>query len=311
MVKGHHHISMITKNGQSNNDFYTKVLGLRRVMMTVNQDSPDMYHLFFGDKTGAPGTELTFFEIPMSGMTHRGTNSISRIGLFVPTLESIQYWVARFDELQVKHTGIGNYAGRNAVLFEDHEGLRMVLIEHDGSALPSAWEQWEDSPVPAEHRILGMGPIEITVLKPEKTIHLLEAVFQYKIVEETDEWTRIQTDEGGQYSEIVIVQQDGPSERPGRGSVHHLALRARDVKQLLEWDEAIYSQGILTSGEVDRHFFQSVYFRDGNGILFEIATDEPGFVKDGDLENLGKQLDLPPKLEPHRKEIEAKLTPIV
>ena len=310
MLKGHHHISMITKNGQKNNDFYTKVLGLRRVMMTVNQDSPDMYHLFFGDRTGAPGTELTFFEIPMSGMTHRGTNSISKIGLLVPSYESLQYWEQRFNELGVKHEGIGTFAGREALLFEDYEGLRMALINHNGGHVPAEWEAWDDSTVPTEHRILGMATIEITVREPEKTISLLQAVFNYNIVDENANWTRIQTETGGIFSEILVVQQDGPIERPGRGSVHHLAVRARDIRQLKQWDEAIRAKGILTSGEVDRHYFQSVYFRDGNGILFEIATDEPGFVKDGDIENLGVKLDLPPKLEAKREEIVAKLAPL-
>ena len=310
MLIGHHHISMITKNGQKNNDFYTKVLGLRRVMMTVNQDSPDMYHLFFGDKTGAPGTELTFFEIPMSGMTHRGTNSISKIGLLVPSYESLQYWEQRFTDLGVKHEGIGTFAGREALLFEDHEGLRMAIINHNGADVPTAWVAWDESPVPTEHRILGMATIELTVQEPMKTIQLLQAIFDYKIVEQTENLTRIQTDTGGVFSEILLVQQDGPVERPGRGSVHHLAVRARDTAQLNEWDEAIRVKGIMTSGEVDRHYFQSVYFRDENGILFELATDGPGFVKDGDIENLGMKLDLPPKLEAKREEIVAMLAPL-
>ena len=310
MLKGHHHISMITKNGQKNNAFYTNVLGLRRVMMTVNQDSPDMYHLFFGDRTGAPGTELTFFEIPMSGMTHRGTNSISRIGLLVPSYESLQYWEAHFNEIGVKHEGIGTFAGREALLFEDHEGLRMALINHNGADVPARWEGWDDSPVPSEHRILGMATIELTLREPKKTISLLQAVFKYSIVEENDEWIRIQTEEGGVFSELLLIQQDGPVERPGRGSVHHLAVRARDVAQLNRWDEAIRAQGVLTSGEVDRYFFQSVYFRDGNGILFEIATDEPGFAKDGNYDNLGEELELPPKFESQREAIISKLQPL-
>ena len=310
MLKGHHHISMITKNGQKNNDFYTNVLGLRRVMMTVNQDSPDMYHLFFGDKTGAPGTELTFFEIPMSGMTYRGTNSISRIGLLVPSTESLTYWEQRFNELGVKHEGISTFAGREALRFEDHEGLRMALINHNGADVPARWEAWDDSPVPSEHRILGMATIELTVQSPMKTINLLQSIFSYKIVEQTAEWTRIQTEAGGIFSEILLVQQDGPVERPGRGSVHHLAVRARDVTQLNKWDEEIRAQGVVTSGEVDRHFFRSVYFRDENGILFEVATDEPGFAKDGNYDNLGEELELPPKFEGQREAIISKLLPL-
>ena len=307
-LKGHHHISMITKNGQKNNEFYTKVLGLRRVMMTVNQDSPDMYHLFFGDKTGAPGTELTFFEIPMAGLTHRGTNAISKIGLLVPSKESFTYWIERFTELNVKHE-IMNYVGKEVLTFEDHEGLRFAMFSHDNAPLQDGWQAWEESIIPEEHRILGMGPIEITVREPEKTIALLQTIFNYTVVDQQENWTRIQT-KAGVFSELIIIKQDGIVERPGRGSVHHLALRAKDVKQLNEWDEAIRALGYQTSGEVDRHYFQSVYFRDENNILFELATDEPGFAKDGDYDNLGQKLDLPPKLEPHRETIVARLSPL-
>ncbi len=310
MLKGHHHISMITKNAQKNNDFYTKVLGLRRVLMTVNQDAPDMYHLFFGDKTGAPGTELTFFEIPMSGMTHKGTNSISRIGLLVPSYDSLLYWEDRLNHFNVKNNGITFYAGKASLTFEDHEGLSFVLINHQQKEIPASWQAWDGSDVPIEHRILGMGTIELTVREPEKTINLLGAIFNYEVVEAKDRWTRIQTRDGGIFSEIILFQQDGPAERPGRGSVHHLAIRARDVVQLNEWDAAIRARGLVTSGEVDRHYFQSVYFRDENNILFEIATDEPGFVKDGNDEDLGTYLELPPKLVEKRAQIEANLTPI-
>ena len=307
-ITGHHHISMITKNGQKNNTFYTKVLGLHRVLMTVNQDSPDMYHLFYGDETGAPGTELTFFEIPMAGMTHRGTNAITRIGLYVPSAESLTYWKKRFEEMNVKHEDISTYAGREALQFEDHEGLRMVLMNHEQQPLQENWQTWQQSEVPEEHQILGMATIELTVNKPMKTFQLLQAVFKYEIVEETEAYMRIQTKDGGRFSELLIVQQDGPTEKPGRGSIHHLALRAPDVKTLNEWDEAIRARGMMTSGEVDRHYFQSVYFRDGNGILFELATDEPGFGQSSN--ELGKHLELPPKLEVKREEIIANLAPL-
>lgn len=309
-LKGHHHISMITKNAQQNNRFYTEVLGLRRVMKTVNQDSPNMYHLFFGDKTGAPGTELTFFEIPMSGRTYRGTNSISRIGLLVPDYNSLLYWEERLTQHKVKHKGITFYAGQASLQFEDEEGLGFVLLNHKNGATPEKWQAWDGSDVAAQHRILGMGTIELTVREPQKTIDLLQAIFGYEIVKQKDRWTRIQTEEGGIFSEIILFEQDGPAEKPGRGSVHHLAVRAKDLAQLNAWDEAIRARGYQTSGEVDRHYFRSVYFRDDNNILFEIATDEPGFAKDGDYENLGQKLDLPPKLEGMRAEIEAGLAPL-
>lgn len=309
MTIGHHHISMITKDAQTNNEFYTNVLGLRRVNYTVNQDSPNMYHIFYGDRTGAPGTELTFFEIPMVGRTQRGTNAITRIGLFVPSYQSLVYWEERLAKNGVQTEGIGLYAGRASLEFEDSEGLRFVLLNNQNKNIPAGWEAWEESDVPAEHRILGLGPIEITVREPKKTVRLLNAVFGYEVVEEKGNFTRVQT-AGQDYSEIVLIQQDGPEEKPGRGSIHHLAVRAKDTEELIAWNEKLLSLGFRTSGHVDRHYFESVYVRDENNILFEIATDAPGFTITGSIDELGTKLNLPPKLEGRRAEIEAQLKPL-
>ena len=139
-ISGHHHISMITKDAEANNAFYKNVLGLRRVKKTVNQDDPSMYHLFYGDLTGSAGTELSFFEIPMAGHTVRGTNAITKIGLLVPSKESLLYWKQRFEQFNVKHEDITTYAGREALPFEDHEGLRLVLLNHNGEEVPSFWK---------------------------------------------------------------------------------------------------------------------------------------------------------------------------
>lgn len=193
MTIGHHHISMVTKNAQQNNAFYTDILGFRRVLYTVNQDSPNMYHVFFGDKTGAPGTELTFFEIPMVGRTQRGTNAITQIGLFVPSYQSLVYWEERLQEKGIATDGIGLYAGRAALQFEDAEGLRLVLLNNQNKEVPAGWQAWTGSDVPVEHRILGMGPIEIVVREPNKTIGLLSEVFGYEIVEQKGQMTRLQT----------------------------------------------------------------------------------------------------------------------
>lgn len=309
-MNGHHHISMITKNAQQNNDFYTKVLGLRRVNITVNQDSPNMYHLFYGDKIGAPGTELTFFEIPMVGRTQRGTNAITQIGLFVPSYQSLEYWAQRLDEFGIESDGIGRFAGRAALQFEDREGLRLVLVNVQDDELPKQWVAWDNGDVAFEHRILGMGPIELTVREPQKTIDFVSTLFGYNVVETKPGVTRLQTTEGGVFSELVIVQQDGAEERPGRGSIHHVALRAESLEQLHQWQEQLAEMGYNNSGEVDRHYFRSLYVRDDNNILFEIATDEPGYTAFFDEADLGKKLHLPPKLEARREEIEAMLEPL-
>src|SRR3954469_2048173 len=179
-IPGHHHISMLTKDALINNNFYNKLLGLRRVKKTVNQDDPSMYHLFYGDLTGSAGTELSFFEIPMVGSTKRGTNAITRIGLLVPSYDSLLYWKKRFELLVVKHGELTMYAGREALHFEDCEGLRLVLLNNNGDEVPSYWQSWDDSIVAEEHRILGMGAVEMTVQSLDSLANTLENLFGYE-----------------------------------------------------------------------------------------------------------------------------------
>lgn len=309
-LSGHHHISMLTKNGKRNHEFYTKILGLRRVKKTVNQDSPSMYHLFYGDLTGAAGTELTFFEMPLAGRTVRGTNAITRIGLLVPSYESLKYWEKRFELLDIDHSEITTYAGKDALFFEDHEGLRMVLLNHDGQETSEGWLAWEDSYVLSEHRILGMGTVEITVRYLSRTVHVLKELFNYTVITENDHEARLQSVQGETLGEIIVIEEEGPSEKSGRGSIHHLALRVESLEELHKWNALIKERGLDSSGVVDRFYFQSLYFRDRNGILFELATDGPGFLVDSTVEELGKELDLPPFLEGRRAEIEAELEPL-
>lgn len=309
-IAGHHHTSMITKNGKQNNGFYQKVLGLRRVKKTVNQDDPSMYHLFYGDLTGSAGTELTFFEIPMAGRTKRGTNAITQIGLLVPSYDSLLYWKKRFELLDVKHGELTMYAGREALHFEDCEGLRLVLLNNNGEEVPTYWQSWDDSIVLEEHRILGMGAVEMTVQSLDSLANTLENLFGYELASRAEKEAIYQSVKGQAFGEIVIVEQDGPSEKPGKGSVHHLAIRVKDGEELREWKERIQDFGFEVMKITDRYYFESLYFREKNGILFELATDGPGFTVDSSIESLGKELDLPPFLEGKRAEIEAKLEPI-
>ncbi|SDN33614.1 glyoxalase family protein [Psychrobacillus sp. OK028] len=309
-IAGHHHISMITKKGQQNNQFYQNILGLRRVKKTVNQDDPSMYHLFYGDLTGSAGTELSFFEIPMVGTTKRGTNAITRIGLLVPSYDSLLYWKNRFELLDVKHGEITTYAGRDALYFEDCEGLRMVLLNNNGDEVPDYWQPWADSIVLEEHRILGMGAVEITVQSLESIANTLENLFGYELILRNEDEAIFQSVKGQAFGEIVIVEKDGPNEKPGKGSIHHLAIRVKNGEELREWQQRIKDFGFNVMKITDRYYFESLYFREENGILFELATDGPGFTVDSTIESLGKKLDLPPFLEGKRAEIEAKLEPI-
>lgn len=309
-IAGHHHISMITKNGRQNNQFYEKVLGLRRVKKTVNQDDPSMYHLFYGDLTGSAGTELSFFEIPMVGRTRRGTNAITRIGLLVPSYDSLQYWKRRFELLDVQHGDLTTYRGRDALHFEDSEGLRLVLLNNNGEEVPPFWQSWDDSIILEEHRILGMGAVEMTVQSLDSLANTLEKLFGYELASRTAKEAVYQSVKGQAFGEIVIVEQDGPKEKPGKGSVHHIAIRVKDGEELRAWEQRIQDYGFELMKITDRYYFESLYFREENGILFELATDGPGFTIDSSIEKLGKGLDLPPFLESKRAEIEAKLEPI-
>nr|WP_309101394.1 ring-cleaving dioxygenase [Fredinandcohnia onubensis] len=308
-IPGHHHVSMITKDASRNNYFYRHVLGLRRVKVTVNQDDPSMYHLFYGDKSGSPGTELSFFEIPPVGKTYRGTNAITRIGLLVPSEDSLQYWKTRFEEHGVEHSDITTYANHLALHFEDSEGLRMVLLVSNGEKVVH-WETWRKSDVPVEHQIQGMGSVEMTVRRLDRLASILTDMFGYTEISRTDDEAIFQSIKGEVFGEIVVKYLEGPSERPGRGSIHHLAIRVKNEEELIFWDEQVRARGFHSSGVVDRFYFKSLYFRDSNGILFEIATDGPGFTIDGDVETLGEKLDLPPFLEDSRVEIEKNLKPI-
>lgn len=193
--------------------------------------------------------------------------------------------------------------------FEDPDGLRLVLIYGEGETL-DFWETWEKSEVPEEHQILGMGPVEITVKRLDKLARTLTDLFGYTEVSRNEQEALFQSVEGEPFGEIVVKQMDGPSERPGRESIHHLAICVKNDDELKYWEEQVKQRGFVSSGIVDRHYFKSLYIRESNGILFEIATDGPGFTVDGDVESLGETLDLPPFLEDRRAEIEAKLTPI-
>ncbi|EJR37732.1 ring-cleaving dioxygenase [Bacillus mycoides] len=309
-IPGHHHISMVTKNAKTNNNFYRDVLGLRRVKKTVNQDNPFMYHLFYGDLTGSAGTELSFFEMPNVGRTIRGTNAITQIGLLVPSIESLTFWKRRFESLQVAHGEITTYAGRDALHFEDPDGLRLVLLNNKDEEVPEYWTAWDESSVEQNHRILGMGTVEMTVRSLNKLSKTLTGLFSYKEVSRSDDEGIYQSIDGQSFGEILVKQQDGESERPGKGSIHHLAIRVKNDEELSYWNEEVKDKGFQSTGIIDRFYFESLYFRESNGILFEIATDGPGFTVDSTVEELGKELDLPPFLEERRKEIEEKLIPL-
>ncbi|TFD92919.1 ring-cleaving dioxygenase [Jeotgalibacillus sp. R-1-5s-1] len=318
-VTGIHHVSAITGSAEKNHHFFTKVLGMRLVKRTVNQDDTSSYHLFYADAVGSPGTDMTYFDIPMAGRTYPGVSSISNTAFRVPTTDSLHYWKNRFEELGVKHDEIEKRADRDTLYFEDEEGSRLMLVADNGEEGVAPGVPWTGAGIPEEHAIVGLGPVTLTVRRAQKTIDVLEKILGFKKIGEYPnragaEFPAIQVmsvAEGGTGAEVHIEERpDLPPERPGRGSVHHVAFRIPTYEEYEKWDERIRSFGFITSGEVDRFYFRSIYFRESNGILFELATDAPGFATDEDMEHLGEGLALPPFLEPRREQIEARLRPL-
>ncbi|WP_233254245.1 ring-cleaving dioxygenase [Salipaludibacillus keqinensis] len=314
-LKGIHHVSALTANAEKNYDFYTKILGMRLVKKTVNQDDTSMYHLFYADERGNPGTDLTFFEIPNAGRTYQGTRSISQTALRVSTDEALHYWIDRFNKYQVKHEGIQNRYGRNVVDFIDFEGQRLQLISDERNIGVKGGVPWDQSPVPTDKGITGLGPVQLTVPRPEKLYKTLTEVLGFietgRFQIEGHEVVVFSTGEGGTGAEVhVSGREDLPVERPGRGSVHHVAFRVENEEDLHKWVRHLESHGMMNSGFVERYYFRSVYFRESNGILFELATDGPGFEGDEPFETLGENLALPPYFEDQRESIESKLKPL-
>jgi len=317
-LKGIHHVSAITGTASGNVVFYTKVLGMRLVKKTVNQDDTSVYHLFYGDEKGSPGTELTFFEFPTAWHSKPGTSSISSISLRVPGDEALNYWHHRFVQFDVDHDDVVERAGRLTLAFRDPEGQRLMLVSDERDTGVAGGKPWEKSEVPAAYGIVGLGPVQLTVSRADRTERVLTELMGYRkkgqyasLVAGQPDIVVYETGEGGSGTEIHLEERsDLQQERQGIGAVHHVAFRVDNEEELRAWIGKISAAGLHHSGFVDRFYFKSLYFREANGILFELATDGPGFDTDEPLDSLGERLALPPFLEPRREQIEAGLKPI-
>lgn len=313
--KGIHHVSALTASAEKNYKFYTNILGLRLVKKTVNQDDTSVYHLFYGDEVGSPGTEVTFFEIPMIARNIEGNNSISAFSLRVANDLALEYWVKRFDEFKVEREEIMIRAGRKTLAFRDFENQRLILVSDEQNEGVKAGIPWSKGSVPLEYAIVGLGPVKLTVPKASITASVLTDVMGFRkkgtypnFVKGQPDIIVFETGEGGTGAEIHLEERnDLERERPGRGGVHHVAFRVENEEELREWVTKLKSVRLPNSGFVDRFYFRSLYFREPNGILFEIATDGPGFATDEDIDHLGESLALPPFLEEQRVQIESKL----
>ncbi len=323
-LTGFHHLTAVTADAPRNHAFYTQSLGMRLVKKTVNQDDVSAYHLFYADGLASPGTDVTFFDWPV-GRERRGTNSIVRTGLRIASQATLAWWEKRFaDRGIVSGRGVVR-DGRATLDFEDPEGQRLSLVvdETHGDVHP-----WTKSSVPAEHQIRGLGPITLSVPDIRGTDAVLTKVMNMRRAREyslavdgpvgTERDVHVYqmgaaTGSGqvGPQAELhVLVEPGAKPASPGAGGVHHVAFRTPTFEQYDAWAQRLNELGVRSSGPVDRFYFRSLYFREPNGILFEIATDGPGFAADEPMESLGERLALPPFLETRRPAIERGLKPL-
>ena len=310
---GIHHLTAVSAKIRDNHHFYTGTVGMRLVKRSVNQDDTSAYHLFYADAKGSPGTDLTFFDWPVD-RERRGTRAITRTGLRVAGPDALQWWKEHLREKGVAAGEISERDGRLTLDFEDAEGQRIALVDDAGKGVAHSWGA---SPVPAAHQVRGLGPITMSVPALTPTDAVLRQVLNMRPVREYAHPDNAKQSvhvyemgPGGASAELHVAVQPGlPVTRQGAGGVHHVAFRTPDA-DYDAWADRLNTLGIPNSGKVDRYYFRSLYFREPNGILFEIASDGPGFSVDENEATLGEQVVLPPFLEPRRQEIVSRLKPI-
>ncbi|MEO9168664.1 MAG: ring-cleaving dioxygenase [Aestuariivirga sp.] len=302
-LNGFHHLTAITADAPRNHNFYTQVLGLRMVKKTVNQDDTSAYHLFYADGLGSAGTDITFFDWP-AAREKRGTNSVVRTGFRIQGEKAISFWMDRFKQLGVKAAQPVEENGRQTISFEDFEGQRLALVMDEAQTPANIWAK---SSVPPEHQIRGLGPITLSVADNQYTdLILTDAMGMERKTPFGDTLVYKMQDQGPVAELHLKVEPNLPRAVQGAGAVHHVAFNIA-MGDYDAWADRLQSMRIPNSGKVDRFWFKSLYFREPSGILFEIATDGPGFQADEPMDKLGETLSLPPFLESKRASIEAGL----
>jgi glyoxalase family protein len=315
-LSGIHHITAVSARIVDNVDFYTQVLGLRLVKKSVNQDDVSAYHLFYADKLGSPGTDMTFFDWPNMGPNVRGTDSIAGTAFRVSNQSALEYWLERFAEKGVTYSEIKEFAGRQLLPFEDPEGQQLYLVNDQGTDFEG--EIWSRPDIPDEFALRGFFSVILSIPSADQLASTFQDILNYEEVEQAT-WIDQQSTvviyttirNGGPGTEVWLLEQPHESRaRLGAGGTHHVAFRVKDFKTQKKWHTHLTKAGLHVSGLIDRFWFRSIYFRVSSGILFEIATDGPGFAIDETPDNLGEKLVLPPFLEGRRQEIESDLIPI-
>ncbi|MCZ8513739.1 ring-cleaving dioxygenase [Paenibacillus filicis] len=300
---GIHHITAFAGNPQANVDFYASILGLRLVKKTINFDAPEVYHLYFGNEAGSPGTIITFFPFPGSRKGRIGGGQVG-ITTYVVSPGSLGFWESRLESFGIAVTKASRFSERY-LQFEDNEGLRLEIVERE----EGRGSGWTFGGIPAAHAIKGFGGAVLFSVNPQKTVDALEHLLGLSKVAEDGEYVRYRSEgDIGNVIDVPLAAVERGSD--GAGAVHHIAWRAKDYDQHEEWRSSVEQYGYRPTPVIDRQYFNALYFREAGGILFEIATDPPGFAKDEPADRLGGKLMLPEWYEPHRSQIEANLLPI-
>ena len=322
-IFGIHHVTAITSDPQKNIDFYTNTLGLRFVKLTVNQDDPTSYHLYYGDESGRPGTILTFFHWPNLPRGHRGTAEVAATSFLIPN-DSIEYWIDRFTNQRIKFDGpTKRFESEKVITFQDPDGLSLELVAHESAKDRNA-NLWKGGSIPVKHAVRGFYSVTLSEVGYERTSSVLTdelgfiparhegGRFRYEIPAKASSTTSVQGEETGGGAKIVDVLclPDQRQAVMGTGSVHHVAFRTPTDEQQKILRHNIVQAGLDATPVIDRFYFHSVYFREPGGVLFEIATNPPGFTIDESEEDLGTHLVLPPWLESVRKDLVKILPPV-
>lgn len=316
-LNGIHHVTAVSAQIGLNYDFYTRVMGLRLVKKSVNQDDVSAYHLFYADKVGTPGTDMTFFDWPQIGAQQRGTDSIIATAFRVNGRTALEYWSQRLRAHQIEPSPIQTFAGRDLLYFDDPEGQRLVLVDDQGA--PYTGEVWDQTDIPPEYALRGFYAVILSTPQLQYLQPILTELLGFRagathpnFYPNSGDITIFEMGSGGPGCELwIALEPDKRMANLGAGGIHHLALRVADQTEQRYWRERLADVGLPVSELIDRYYFRSIYFRVTRSILFEIATDGPGFATDEDPATLGKKLALPPFLESRRSQIEANLKPIV
>ena len=307
-VKPHgiHHVTAIARDPQQNVDFYTKVFGLRLVKQTVNFDAPHVWHLYYGDEKGSPASILTFFPWPGVSRGREGAGLTTATSFSVPD-SSLGFWTKHLEDLKIDWSWGKDSSGHDLIELRDYDGMRLQLV----GTLDDKRSGWDGvANIPSEHAVRGLHSVELSENQLDPTAGMLQDLLGMDLSSESSGKANFQMAEGASGAKVEVLGGVGDRGLQAGGTVHHVAFRAPDLPTMEQWQQELASQGVAVTEIMDRQYFKSIYFREPGGVLFEIATDDPGFDIDEPLLELGKKLKLPPWLEPSREQIQQSLPAI-